>query len=365
MKRLLIISLIYYLCASCSQSMEDDSNGKPIRMSIFSVDVQMDKPEKISAISESVEIIQLQTLEDNILGRVTKIAVTDNFIFVASFKEGLFQFDKKGQFIRQIGSVGKGPGEYKSVPSMLVDSDKELIYVASSPKIISYDFEGNLINEFLTIRYPEMLSLMDGKLRVATSKLGILQEDGNYLNQNLSYSLNEQGNIIDSMVLRSVKTETTSGALPPSGLSFIHKVNSDYLVYYPVLIEELLIRDTLYRIEEEQLVPHLKLNFGDIDKENTPFAITDIYKSSRFVFSTYFYDRVSRLFCYDEKEKKSYNLSDGFEDDIYQTGRTKLLPLDLANDELFYLKYGYELESIMEGVTEASNPVLFLVKLKD
>jgi len=55
----------------------------------------------------------------------------------------------------------------------------------------------------------------------------------------------------------------------------------------------------------------------------------------------------------------------GFTDDILDTGIVQIQPLDTYNDKIYFVKEGYQLEGILEGIDENSNPVLVFVKLKE
>lgn len=58
-------------------------------------------------------------------------------------------------------------------------------------------------------------------------------------------------------------------------------------------------------------------------------------------------------------------MKEGFTDDIYNTGIPALKPSDLKHGEFYFIKNGYELDGIMDGVNENSNPVIFFVRTKE
>ncbi len=54
-------------------------------------------------------------------------------------------YDKQGKYIRNIGKIGQGPGEYQSVDKVYMDEKSDRIYVLThlATRLLLYDFEGN------------------------------------------------------------------------------------------------------------------------------------------------------------------------------------------------------------------------------
>jgi hypothetical protein len=95
-------------------------------------------------------------------------------------------------------------------------------------------------------------------------------------------------------------------------------------------------------------------------------TIHNIFRTERFIFSEYHYLDKPYFFCYDLFNQKGYNMTEGFTDDLFGTGMTvNLIPLNLRNGEFCFVKNGYELEGIIEGANENSNPVIFFIKTKE
>jgi hypothetical protein len=105
--------------------------------------------EKIVFLSEFTDNISYIPLDNQILFQhPNRIEVTkDNFI-MATFPGNILCFDREGNFINEIGSKGRGPGEYNFGLFLTVDSENELIYIYDRPKIISYTFSGEFVREF-------------------------------------------------------------------------------------------------------------------------------------------------------------------------------------------------------------------------
>ncbi|MBN2773292.1 MAG: hypothetical protein JXR31_03515 [Prolixibacteraceae bacterium] len=59
-------------------------------------------------------------------------------------------------------------------------------------------------------------------------------------------------------------------------------------------------------------------------------------------------------------------MSKGFTDDMTGSASViKLMPIELKTGEFCFVKNGYELDGIMDGVDENSNPVIFFVRTRE
>ena len=66
-----------------------------------------------------------------------KVKISENYIFVLSAIDGVFQFDRKGHFVKKISSKGNGLGEWNIVIDIAVDESNDKIYI--------YDYTGKLM----------------------------------------------------------------------------------------------------------------------------------------------------------------------------------------------------------------------------
>ena len=120
--------------------------SKRIGLYLFEIEKVKKNPDKVffySTIYKRVSIIPLETNESCLIGIISKIRVFDQFIFVLDFSSAktLFVFDKEGHFIRKIGNVGQGPGEYIMPIDFTIDIDNKALYILDYPlqRINKYD----------------------------------------------------------------------------------------------------------------------------------------------------------------------------------------------------------------------------------
>ena len=66
---------------------------------------------------------------------------SDSDIFISDGNK-LLQFDRSGKFIRQIGSQGRGPGQYTQIADFCIDENKRNIYIIGGRFVLQFDFDG-------------------------------------------------------------------------------------------------------------------------------------------------------------------------------------------------------------------------------
>jgi hypothetical protein len=173
--------------------------------------------------------------------------------------------------------------------------------------------------------------------------------------------LNSDLKIVDSLQIRNVVlSERIISGYPFK--HYISVVEKDNFLYKPVLTPENLIRDTLYKINGKELIPHIKLIFEKPQSLNSEgFKITNVYNivnSKSYLFCEYENDNQIMLFLFDRKKKVGYNLKGGIRDSDGE--KVLLRPLDLSKDIFYFVKeVKYE-----NSKTEESNPIIGIVKLK-
>ena len=91
---------------------------------------------------ENCELVQLETREDAYFN-AWFTTVTDKYIGVSVEGNEPFKlFARSGKFLCNVGSVGRGPGEYTISPyDAIIDDQNELIYLAPfvGNKILVYN----------------------------------------------------------------------------------------------------------------------------------------------------------------------------------------------------------------------------------
>jgi hypothetical protein len=107
---------------------------------------------KLSDIAIDISYIPLETNNNVLIGnRFSQPKLTNDYIFIQTGGV-LFQFDKKGKFIRKINKLGQGPQEC-SVRDFGIDEKNQLIYIFDNWNLGIYIF--NFLGKYVkTIRNP-------------------------------------------------------------------------------------------------------------------------------------------------------------------------------------------------------------------
>ena len=102
----------------------------------------------LSDIADSIEYIVLETSPNCMLGRIIDIKDSKDYIFIEHNGQGnLSQFDRNGNFIRNVCKIGHGPEEIPGIRGFSIDESQKLIYVQANwvNKMLIYSFEGEYI----------------------------------------------------------------------------------------------------------------------------------------------------------------------------------------------------------------------------
>ena len=142
MKHIITYSISILAVCSCGQSINDASNT--IAVDRFAVS----NPKKIDidVIASHIDYIQLESIQESLISHIEKIQIKDDKIYVLDdMKRSIMVFDTSGKFIRQLGSTGRGPGEYIMPADFALCDSVILIRDNGQGKLILYDLNGRLI----------------------------------------------------------------------------------------------------------------------------------------------------------------------------------------------------------------------------
>lgn len=126
MGRFRVLLLAVLILCSCKHTTQDQNYTIPF------VDLICNTTEEdeISNYIEDVQVIEL-SFDSLMYVYPGKILINGNYIFALSGGQ-VYQFDKTGKFLGQIGRIGNGPGEYLSISDICISSDLRKIYCQDS-----------------------------------------------------------------------------------------------------------------------------------------------------------------------------------------------------------------------------------------
>ena len=374
MKQYYILPVIGLLILSCSQAQQSE-------LPEFFVDTNQDSSLPLSEIEAEITAIELELTNESLINPdvIRRVIITENNIILFELNlissSKVFVFNKEGEFIRTIGSKGQGPGEYNIIQNVAFDEKSKRFFIVTlfPTKIICYHLDGKFLKESRLnhVDYRDINYINDELFLECTSIEGKLAK-------RILYRMNENLQITDSIICWENYYERNY-----HGMSYfwdyIVKIKSSIYVYlseaYPKwnAPNVKVLRDTLYRLEDNKLVPELKLKFKNDGFDGLGDKIIDLYnifRSSRYIFAIYQINPNNRTnqhektyryhFCYDTKTGKGYNMLDGYTDDINGIEkRVSIHPLH-TDSEIFY----YWHTNMKPDDREEPNPTLYIIKLK-
>ena len=96
-----------------------------------------------------VGVVPLETKDECLLGYVSKVEVVDgNYYVLDGQRKAVFVFDGQGTFLRRIGIVGHGHGEYERASDFTVDRDRGRVVILCGPReVYMYDLQGRFVGK--------------------------------------------------------------------------------------------------------------------------------------------------------------------------------------------------------------------------
>lgn len=128
---------------SCSVKDKADNDSSTISL-------LKDVNERIEPMSvfEEFEYVTLETTDQSLFGAIDKLIVFDDnyYILDKAKKKQILVFSKDGAFVRTIGDIGKGPGEYTNIEDFTIDeTTKNIILLCFPSTSITYDNKGQFL----------------------------------------------------------------------------------------------------------------------------------------------------------------------------------------------------------------------------
>jgi hypothetical protein len=124
--RYLIFTCVFFLIIGCSKKGKNALSPVKSNDSLLVInvdDVQEAMMKKYSDFFSDVHPIILDNTSQALLGMLSKMEVVDSLLILLDIgvAKSAFVFNHQGDFIRKIGSLGQGPGEYLGVYDFTID----------------------------------------------------------------------------------------------------------------------------------------------------------------------------------------------------------------------------------------------------
>lgn len=368
---------------SCkNRIIEDKRIPTVIKLNLSKIDTDFDFS---TIVNDTFSIIPLETNEQCLVSQIDKIEILGNKILIRDdLAKSVFIFDLDGTFISKICKIGHGPGEYVGITDMTATDSTIVIIDRFSRKQLVYSYDGDLISEDNTVLK-----------NIWANSIFFLGNNLNYLN---NWSETKEGNFR----LFSTNTENKKFVklLPfdnePKALEIGIK-------QYSVNKNEALVvfsgSDTIYGITAQKAFPKYYIDFAgskviyktgkveNVFNENDGtkvLGISSVNETDKYLFFTVsgtkgdyicIYNKLTQMqvVCSNSIINKNFNRIDC---DFRNLVDGKLLQYFSPHDLKFFYKEKYSksavnsllfherLRSVVNGLKDDDNPVLFVFNLK-
>lgn len=140
MKSICIALLALLTVASCSTNKEEGENVLVLGQGKSADLIQF------SDLFDSVEFIPLDTERECLVTNVSKIVYyAGHYYMMDNYQQKcIIVFDGEGHFVRRIGTVGNGHGEYPSISDFTIDQERKRVIVLTNPSTVYiYGLDGS------------------------------------------------------------------------------------------------------------------------------------------------------------------------------------------------------------------------------
>lgn len=299
----------------------------------------------LTEIVSSQELVPLENHDSALIGNIRDIVAMNKQIFISS-NNICTEFDKQGNFVRNIGKKGQGPEEYAYLSGLETQGD-HLILQDGDRKYMHYNPSGTFIKEQkLPKGYQSVYPLSDGGV--------------------VGFAPNVSGE--EPLKLALFDSEGTLTDSVPHRLRFTPKFainlfdEGQFYRYNDKVMFKDLLNDTIYQIQKGKVKPYMRLELGERGaKENARAEMTETPQTFRFFkdmerthilgeSDRYVFVEMGGYICYDKQAKTAK--------------RIDLMYNDQELKGLFFSEDNKYLITSLQPDNE-DNPQLLFLKLKD
>ena len=253
--RLLVLFCAGILVVSCREQKKSAPTGADVKEVTFK---EAPKDFLIASSFKNIHMIQLEAKEECLISDIKRVVDVEGKVYVLTKTNEIFCFDRAtGKYIRTIGRLGEGPGEYVSAMDICYDEKEKCICVVDYYKSAIHNY--SLDGRFLGDRQLDKDTAEGVNLTVYAD----CAPDGNML---LSLCMPPQKPSRDYvyMMLRPDGTSTGVDVFSPVR----SKIAQVEVSRHPIAKSEdglrffKFLNDTIFTLSGDEVVPFCKLNLG-------------------------------------------------------------------------------------------------------
>lgn len=199
MRIIAIIFILLLYTLSCK-----DHTNQDIKVIDVGKYFKQHKEIMLSEIGSDVEYIQLESLDTCFIGRIEKILFIGDKIAILDYRSNnVLLFNRNGKYLRHIGKIGQGPGEFIRVSDItFLPEDSSICLIDElSTKFLRYNLNGKLIFEKHFSMNPDKTSILNDSLMVFRVNFPEFVNNENYCVSVCDKNLNEISKLMDHSYL--------------------------------------------------------------------------------------------------------------------------------------------------------------------
>ncbi len=149
MKNLFLYMVLMTVVQACGfKKTKQHSNVQSGEIKIINMPENYTYESNINSIFNQVEYIPLETSKDCNMANPKKAAFRNMHYYILDFRRGLYVFDNKGNYLHQIGKIGRGPGELIEINDFDFD-EKGNVLILDYKRILRYRPDGKYLDKYL------------------------------------------------------------------------------------------------------------------------------------------------------------------------------------------------------------------------
>ena len=143
----MLLLFVGIMAVSCREQKKSASTGSDVKEVTFK---EAPKDFLIASTFKNIHMIQLEAKEECLISDIKRVVDAEGKIYVLTKNNEIFCFDRAtGKYIRTIGRLGEGPGEYVSAMDICYDEKEKCICVVDYYKsaIHNYSLDGRFLGD--------------------------------------------------------------------------------------------------------------------------------------------------------------------------------------------------------------------------
>lgn len=362
---LILVALLFFI--GCRFIYDDKSDATTISVIPVS-DTDIIRNVNVSDVIELDSFVVLETKNESLFGRVGKVVVTDDRIYVMDDWDidVVLCFNRKGRFINIFNKTGKGPDEYDNLDDF--DANDGLVAVKAGNRFFKLDKDLNLI-ESIAIPW-ETSTPTGGKVLLLDNNNVLFQMQ--YLKYRYYYFDMKANKMIGQISLNQ-------------GVGDCHINLALSLTSDGKILSTLMRSDTIYQLTEDTLLPYKVVDFEfalSVDQqkqlveigfmEKKPFSTIKYMKEvssycelETFITFEYIYNQRNHHYMFNKATGRYFSFNNDLPNDVFgqqwftstvgfykNSSIASVDAIDLISNK------NNLIVEIPEGLSENSNPVL-------